>query len=374
MTGHSKYSPSACERWWNCPGSIKLSEGVPPEPTSKYAAEGTVAHALAEEALRKHRYVDAAMEGELIEEGEHFIKVTGDMIRYVDEYLNVIYEDMAKFECGPDRLLVEEKISFSPDTPMVYGTADAILDMHDKAIIYDLKYGVVPVEAKNNKQLLVYGAGYCHTKDRIRNVELNIVQPRVKNDGIVKRAHYTKDQLNTFTAGIITVISKTYGKSPQLEAGKWCKYCPAKPQCPKIKEHVQEQTQIDFKDYNNPHLPMEVNNFTTLELANILEQADLIKTWLDSIEKYANKLAMAGATIPGYKLKESNGRRAWKEGVEDTLGFIFGEDIFTRKIKSPAQLEKMLNKNQRHVLEDFYEKTGKTMKLVKDNNLLIEGE
>ena len=40
---HSKLGASASDRWMNCPGSIRASEGVP-NAESAYALEGTVAH------------------------------------------------------------------------------------------------------------------------------------------------------------------------------------------------------------------------------------------------------------------------------------------------------------------------------------------
>ena len=43
---HAVLSPSSAERWFNCPGSVALIDTLPPEAfrTSKFAAEGTVAH------------------------------------------------------------------------------------------------------------------------------------------------------------------------------------------------------------------------------------------------------------------------------------------------------------------------------------------
>ena len=48
---HAKLSPSAAYRWINCPGSVALAEQCPPAPSSAYADEGTLAHAVAETKL-----------------------------------------------------------------------------------------------------------------------------------------------------------------------------------------------------------------------------------------------------------------------------------------------------------------------------------
>jgi hypothetical protein len=47
---HSPLGASSMERWQNCPGSIRLSRGIP-NTESVYAQEGTKAHELAERIL-----------------------------------------------------------------------------------------------------------------------------------------------------------------------------------------------------------------------------------------------------------------------------------------------------------------------------------
>jgi len=43
---HARLSPSAAERWLTCPASVKVGEALPKPPTSRFAEEGTRAHAL----------------------------------------------------------------------------------------------------------------------------------------------------------------------------------------------------------------------------------------------------------------------------------------------------------------------------------------
>lgn len=48
---HALLSPSSAVRWMTCPGSVALTKDMP-DTSSKFADEGTLAHALAERALR----------------------------------------------------------------------------------------------------------------------------------------------------------------------------------------------------------------------------------------------------------------------------------------------------------------------------------
>src|SRR5436190_23896954 len=60
---HSELAPSAASRWMVCPGSIRLCRIVPPAPSSSYAAEGTLAHELAEYCLAKGKSASDDMSG-----------------------------------------------------------------------------------------------------------------------------------------------------------------------------------------------------------------------------------------------------------------------------------------------------------------------
>ncbi len=49
---HGKFSPSASERFFRCPGSVNLLQRVPVRQSSPYAIEGTKAHEVLEAGLK----------------------------------------------------------------------------------------------------------------------------------------------------------------------------------------------------------------------------------------------------------------------------------------------------------------------------------
>ena len=92
---HSSVSASSCERWWNCPGSVGLNTKLPPANPTKYAAEGTAAHALCEKYLyNKVHYKwkwDATYEiGETYEADDFKFKVTEEMAAAANLYVDTI--------------------------------------------------------------------------------------------------------------------------------------------------------------------------------------------------------------------------------------------------------------------------------------------
>ena len=48
MAAHAKLSPSGSSTWLACPGSIKMTEGLPYEPGGEAALRGTRIHFLGE--------------------------------------------------------------------------------------------------------------------------------------------------------------------------------------------------------------------------------------------------------------------------------------------------------------------------------------
>ena len=68
---HSMLGASKAHRWMRCPASVQLEATIPDEE-SFYAAEGTAAHALAEECLRSQKppehFIGVEFEGFVVDE------------------------------------------------------------------------------------------------------------------------------------------------------------------------------------------------------------------------------------------------------------------------------------------------------------------
>ena len=94
-------------------------------------------------------------------------------------------------------------------------------------------------------------------------------------------------------------------------------------------------------------------------LAKILSTRKSVEAAFSNIEQYLLKQLKQGKQVPGYKLTIGRSSREWKEGVD---AFILGEhfgidelDILETKLKSPAQVEKLLNSTNKQLLKDYYE-------------------
>ena len=377
---HSPIGASSCERWWNCPGSIPLIDTVPPALESEYAAQGTAAHEVAEDALRKGR-VDQAWVGEEIEVGEHLIKVDDEMVDSAQIYLDTVMAKMEQYNAHPTTLLTEVSFTLSEVDPEAYGTCDSgFCAPYGPLVVIDFKYGKgVAVEVAGNKQLLYYALGFylaLSEEDRadVTGVEAVIIQPRAYHpDGIIRSTFYTVEDLMVFKAELKEAVGRVRVKDSTLSSGTHCKFCVAKPVCPEMRKTVQKQAQVDFANIADPkNLPAPAS-LTPEQLGSLLGHAQMIMDWTQSVIKMAHLVAETGKIIPGYKLVEKFGNRRWKNPDEIIKAYEIelGDELFEQaepKLLSPAKLEKKLGKKRAAEVAEFTEKpsTGKTLVPVAD--------
>lgn len=334
---HSNIGASSSHRWTNCPGSVALIATCPPAKESSYAKEGTAAHELAQVCLLKGKparhYLGQPMGGGLV--------ISEDMADAVQVYLDTVLKD--KEEVGKGRLVVETSFDLSELHPGLYGTNDAMLmQEYGKLTVYDYKHGAgVPVEVKDNPQLLYYALGALLQGD-YDPVEVVIVQPRAPHrDGPVRRFTYSQKQVLEFGQWLVSRVKETKKRDAALVAGHWCKFCPATSKCPAVMQQIQEAAKTDFAEAS-PKLPKPAN-MDMDRLVKVLSLIPLMDDWVRAVEEEAETRAKRGERIPGFKLVKKKSNRAWideKAAETEFVGYLGDKAYAPRKILSPAQMEK----------------------------------
>ena len=405
--GHSLVGASSCERWWNCPGSNALIATLPTPPNTKYAAEGTVAHALCEDVLRNKVHFDArwnatAKIGEIYEEDDYQFEVTEEMAEAANLYVNTILADAKRIECNLRKSVqlsgnnkeawkhwdvptqerinqrwvnIEQSFTLDDVDSEARGTNDASIYVPGETlIVYDFKYGKgVPVEAIENKQMLYYAIGAAGDKlMEFKSIELVIVQPRAEHpQGPVRRWVTTPQYVNAFKQELAKRIKATR-TSDKTETGKWCRFCNAKMICPATRTKVNEIAKIDFQEPAKPNTLRTPDQLTPLELKTLLDNADLIENYIKDVREYAFNLLNRGGTVEGYKLvKGGKAHRKWEneELAASMLELEFGEDeIYKTSLKSPAQIEKLGN-SAKEVVELYAVRPDSKLVLAKDEDV-----
>lgn len=369
---HSKIGASSCYRWWECPGSVALSQDVI-RVTSAYASEGTAAHEVCEVSLKNWEHPSVVLD----KNTRIGVKADDDMVNAAEVLMEEIAEDFFKHfgfnpEAGKlkDYLFVEKSFDLSHIKPGMFGTNDAcLLIPFTKLYVYDFKYGQgIAVEAKDNKQLMYYAIGALEGHDDIQEVELVIVQPRAFHPaGAVRRHVITRRELEDFKAELTVHAEEALTPGACLKAGHWCKFCPALAICPEVAKTATELAKTDFTKSTAtlPNLPA-VESLTVEQLAAVLSKADLLGDWIKGVEAYAQGLLEVGRKVPGFKLVRKRSTRKWSDEERVLKAFAhLGQDRYETKVKSPAQMEKLVGKAALEGLT-FMPDTGLTIVLVTD--------
>ena len=345
---HSKIGASSSERWVNCPGSVRASEGLPNE-ASIYSAEGTAAHQVAEWCLTERRdpveYVDRE-----IEVGEHSFTVDEEMAEHVRIYVDFV----AVLKADGYEVEVEKQFDLSHLYPGMYGTADCVgyRERDKRLVVVDFKYGRgVAVEPQENKQLLYYGIGACtgsHNRG-VSAIELVVVQPRAPHvAGPIRKWETDPVTLLEFSADLVDAAKRTEDADAPLAAGEWCKFCPAAGTCATLANAALAAADAIFTNDGSVIMP-DPTKYDPQHLSKSLETVGFVEDWCRRVREYAHHEAIAGRIPPGWKLVPKRPTRKWlpeEKSVTATL-FVNGlddEDIYNKKLKSPAQVEKVFGK------------------------------
>lgn len=366
---HAKLGPSGWDRWSQCPGSVPLSEGLP-NNSSIYAAEGTVAHELADLVLSGEITEASAKLGEtFVCEGFDII-VDDDMVEHVNNYVEYV-RGLAPTD--DDILMPEQSVPIGHMTgePGATGTSDAIVIANGGKLMHvvDLKYGMgVKVDAAGNGQGRMYALGALEklklVYDEIEEVEIHIYQPRVE-DGITSEVltigelEEFKDQVE-IAAGL-TMIATEEDLNP---GEKQCKFCPVGRAaiCPALNAErdkalalIKPAEASDFADLSLPKRAAAVASpgpeISNERLAEFMRAVPLIETAIAGVRGEVERRLFAGETIPGFYLGEGRkGNRKWVD--EETAakaiikrGRLKKADAYVTKLVSPADCDKLLGKD-----------------------------
>ena len=348
---HARLSPSSAERWMTCPGSVKLAEGIE-DGGSKYAAEGTAAHELAERILKGA--VPQSLIGLKAENGYEF---TQDMLDDVLHYTDVIQALAAHGDAT--LLFVEAKLPIQPWTgefdkegKPAKGTTDAVLVVGDELIVADLKFGMgVPVVAERNPQLMLYALAafdvFDLTHGPINRVRLIVSQPRLRS---LSEWTLSVEELLAFGEEV-KAAAKACDEpdAPLNPSEKACKFCRAKATCPALQAQVNDTVfgTADISDFDDPE-PIHPKTLGEDGLSAAMSRVKLIEDWCKAVRAETERRLLAGTPVPGYKLVQGKmGNRKWADPQEAEAALkamrLKTEEMYDLSLISPTTAEKLVS-------------------------------
>ncbi len=329
---------STAKRVINCPGSVKLVQQMPPKPSSEHADRGTLLHDVIAELLEFDKppqqcigaqYNDQVLTQELLDE-----KIIPALAA-----LDVVDPDKAM------EYMVETRVGFGDYLPGVFGSTDLLGRLGNRAIVLDWKFGDgVMVNAQDNDQLLFYAAAAMRTDackwvfEGADEIELIIVQPPE-----IRRWVTDKARVVSFEQELAKAVRRAQQDDAPIKTGEHCRWCAAKPICPQMNGAIDRA------------IHQQIVNLDKQQLGEYLAKADMMEDWIKDLRALAFQVLESGGQVPGYKLVAKRGTRQWVEeaAIEAWVDANNIKDAYDVKIKSPAQMEKVLKKHGKELPSDL---------------------
>lgn len=407
-TGHSVFGPSGAEMTMTCEASLALNVKAEDRPTYE-AAEGTLAHALSEQWIKTGERPDEAL-GTIETVNGFEVEVTEEMLAYCEDFVGGCFEAAEE----ADESFSERHVDISDLTPIPDqgGTLDFGAMRWQHLRIIDLKYGKEPVyayypdEDAINKQIAIYAWGVFLEWDWLFNfqtISLEICQPRLPH--VWSRHTITREELIEFASFARERWALSWRvDAPRTPSLRGCRWCKARATCPALYLFMaDDMDNFDAFDddgnviegefrvisYSNdemaeandrilddlepspfPELP-EPASLNTAALAKLLRYRKFMENFFNAVsDELLSRAVSDEEAIPWWKVVES---RTLRKLVDDPAYVtatlvergLKESDLYSRKMKSPAQLEETLHaklKMSKRDAKAFLEDHGLTVK------------
>lgn len=397
---HALLSPSGSKKWLGCSASLLCEKDIPNE-SGQAAINGTAMHAVSEDLLNRHIKGETTVTAAhykgvyVLNEGKGPIKAVAGkppagaifindefvtmVERYTDYALGIISSaEYVKIEMRAEltKLLHPdyvanfgkadcvtsdgEEVIFKTNSQQVktFGTADlvAVIPRTDGSfmlLVGDLKTGRHAVDAKENKQLMLYALAILAKLRRLYNitlVRLAIFQPYC---GGPSEWDITPEGLDIFrkfaSKRAIEALDVYYGGKKNLKASHFkpsadaCQWCRFNEKC---NARTKAAIQTGGATATDADLGDDSHEMTPEALKAAYEKLPELRQHIATIEKAMHAALLSGVAVPGYKLVTGNeGNRKWSDAAKVTEMLegarIKRDMMFKESLISPTDAEKV---------------------------------
>lgn len=367
---HSPLGASGAERWMNCAGSVGLLQNLdlPETDEPDFAKEGTAAHEAAAKCA-----LEGADAWERVGEQHNGIEVTPEMADAIQEFL-----DECNAHITPtSKVYTEFGIDAPEFHPQFYGTLDRGIVNDTVMVIRDFKYGAgVMVEVERNPQIMYYAYGLLRHHPEVTEVSIGIVQPRgFHPDGPIRVAPMmSADEIRNWAENELKPAMMRTAIDNDLDAGPWCRFCPAKLVCPLMVSLFGAAMTAD---------PKQIIKHSDETADRDYKYLAAVKSYVKAYEADLLGRLKRGVVLRSCKLVPQKANRVYVPTIKvgdvdvpttDVVKQRFGEDALTKvEVLSPAQLEKLSPEAKKFVHEYAYTpRTGETVAPMDDKRPAVK--
>lgn len=339
-----------------CHASVRACADLP-NYSSRYAAEGTVAHHVLEQSLLQN--VDAMhFIGDIVD-----VEIEGKMSSLIVdkpmcEAVQVALDWLRPTIDEADEWHPEQKVSLELyGAESCYGTSDftAVIAVASRVLVVDYKHGAgVVVEVINNPQLKIYALGtllQLPPGTRINHVQTTIIQPRIPHPlGPIRSHTYTTAELMDFGADVLYAIERCEAPDAQFVPGEHCKWCGIENSCAaRAKANAGILTTV-FDMADGMVLSISEQERLLMEMENVD-----IEGFVTSLRAALHKYAEEGGALTRYKLVPKRGSRVYTKGEDIVAQALvpFAQkkgktmlDLYDMRLKSPSKIEEVIGKGK----------------------------
>lgn len=365
---HAVLAPSSADIWVNCPGSIKMGEGVVEEETDD-SREGDAVHWLAESALTQSMFV--------LTDAKDIIAPNGVVI--TDEMIDAAITYAQEVHSAEGELHVEEVVQMPEIHEQCWGTPDSWIWNPQQLRLYvkDLKYGHSSVDAFEHWQLICYAVGILRTvtnnnplSEHINIlIDFDIVQPRCYDGkGPVRNWQIYSQDLRAYVNKLAASAEAAFTINPLLNTGSHCKHCKARHKCPALLKSSAKA--VDYAGATAQHNLSPIA--LAYEIGVLRDAADMIQFRKSALETEALSRIQAGELIPGLGAEHGLSRNKWVSKPEEviTMCKLMGVDV--KKPVEPLTPTQAIVKFKKEdvdpeVIKSYYGRLPTSAKLVVDD-------
>lgn len=337
---HAKLAPSSAHIWVNCPGSVAMQAAQPPEEETDESREGTAAHWLLCQTIRKVTVADGAV-------ADNGVPINEEMREAIQEIVTDVNDTLKS--CAPGDYFQNEACVFAHNIihPENDGTPDVFFVQRSRKTlhIWDFKYGHRFVDVYRCWQLVNYAAAIIES-ERIDDWQdwaftFTIAQPRcyVRDElgGPLREWFTTGTELAPLFDQLRAAAAEAMQPGAPCKTGSHCLDCKAAWDC-----EANQRMGGACVDLIHAQQPLGMDNMAIgLEAKVLAEAMQRVKARLEILEVKALEAISRGESVPWHKMEFSQTRTLWdktKQAEAAGLVAMFGVDVqLGVALPTPAQ-------------------------------------
>jgi hypothetical protein len=272
------------------------------------------------------------------------VALTAESIEGARVYAEDVLAEVCNRGITTSNIHVEERIECKEIHELSFGTPDcwAYDVISNRVIIWDYKFGFIPIEAILNWQGINYWSGISDklkidgVSDQHITVEFRIIQPRAYHrHGSIRKWATTASDLRQYINTLSNSARLALEDYPKCTSGKQCRYCSGRHVC-----EAGLSAGVELYEGASASLPLDITPHAMgLQLKIVKRAIQQLKGLETGYTEAIGSLIKSGTTVPFWNNAPSVGREEWSSPKSEVLlmADLMGVDVKKTELITPKQ-------------------------------------